>query len=599
MADASCANSPFRRTRALSLTAALLITLALAAVCSPVALAASHERPFGEVKATCSSVTFVFKNFPNAPNNVVTEKVYVHGELVYQGTFSFNGTTGSNSIPVTVPAGLGQVDGRASWNTNGLQGGYDVSTALNCSDPAFTIEKEQEIEGSGEGFTKLPLVAAVGKTVDYKIIVKNTGNTSLTFSKFIDAHCQNVTGGPAGSVLPGETTIYFCNHTLTEADLNHAPTYENEAKLTGTPPKGEGTTTTHTSNVVIVKFPKPNERPNGEVNSTCTAITFTYRKFPNAPNNTVTEKVYIKGVLVVTKIFHFNGPSGSDTIPITVPPGLNQVDGRAKWNTNGFSGGWDVSIAVKCSATPSYNIEKLQEIEGGGGFTTGPVAGKVGQTVDYEVIVTNTGNTSLTFSNFTDANCGSIAGGPVGPLASGESATYTCSHLLGPADGGHAYDNNATVTGTPPPEQGSPITQTSNTVVVNVAFNPEPGFSIEKLQHIAGSGGGFTNATLKSKPEETIEYEIVVKNTGNVPLTLSSFTDAKCNEGTIGGGPGGSELAVGESTTYTCSHFITEADLTAGFYENVASVTGTPPPEEGAASTEESNTVVVKVDTQG
>src|SRR5438105_15765038 len=36
---------------------------------------------------------------------------------------------------------------------------------------------------------------------------------------------------------------------------------------------------------------------------------------------------------------------------------------------------------------------------------------------------------------------------------------------------------------------------------------------------------------------ETIDYKIVVKNTGNVPLELN-FKDPNCDEGTIEGGPG-------------------------------------------------------------
>src|SRR5437870_3754675 len=64
----------------------------------------------------------------------------------------------------------------------------------------------------------------------------------------------------------------------------------------------------------------------------------------------------------------------------------------------------------------------------------------------------------------------------------------------------------------------------------------EPSFTIEKLQRIAGSGGSFTQATLTGVTGETVEYEIVVKNTGVPTLTLSNFTDQHCDAGTIAGG---------------------------------------------------------------
>ncbi|HMD55940.1 MAG TPA: hypothetical protein VKG82_00540 [Solirubrobacteraceae bacterium] len=458
-----------RRT---TLLTGLILALLLSAMLSPAAQA-SNKRPYGEVIATCTSITFVYNNFPNANNNTVTQKVFVHGVLVEEGSFTFNGPTGSDTIPISVPPGLGQVDGRAKWETNGLTGGYDISTALNCAKPAFTIEKLQEIEGSGEGFTTEPVSGKPGKTVDYEILVKNTGNVPLTFGPLNDAKCTGITGGPSGALAPGETATYFCHHELTEANETTG-SYTNSATVTGTPPphESDGPPIHHTSNTVVVHFPGSNERENGEVEATCHSITFTYRGFPNANNNTVTEKVYVHGVLVVTRIFHFNGPSGSDTIPITVPPGIGMVDGRASWNTNGFKGGWDIGIGITCPVAPAFSIVKEQTIEGSGKpFTTAPLTGTVGQTVDYQVVVTNTGNTPLTFSNFTDTHCESIAGGPVGAVAPGGSATYTCDHPLTLAEAGTTYENVASDTGTST-EGGAPITHESNTVATFVEEEP-------------------------------------------------------------------------------------------------------------------------------
>ena len=209
----------------------------------------------------------------------------------------------------------------------------------------------------------------------------------------------------------------------------------------------------------------------------------------------------------------------------------------------------------------------------GSGFTTAKLTGTVGQTVDYEIIVKNTGDEPLTFSPLTDPRCdpGTIAGGPGSTsVLPGESTTYTCSHVLASVG---TYTNVATVAGTPSGE--APITHSSPPVEVEVGPAPAPSFTIRKLQEIAGTSTGFTTEPLTAAVGQTVDYEIVVDNTGNVPLALSGFTDPRCDAGTIAGGPGPSPLAPGASTSYTCSHLLSAL----GPYVNVAGVTATPPGE--------------------
>jgi hypothetical protein len=139
---------------------------------------------------------------------------------------------------------------------------------------------------------------------------------------------------------------------------------------------------------------------------------------------------------------------------------------------------------------PSFTIEKLQEISAGtSGFTTSPLSGSIGQTVDYEIVVRNTGNVAETFSEFTDAHCdpGTIAGGPgSSPVAPGRSTTYTCDHLLTMVG---SYTNQAMVTGTS--TGGTPVQHTSNQVMVEVPPAPAivpPGVGPAISQTIPGAG---------------------------------------------------------------------------------------------------------------
>jgi hypothetical protein len=343
-------------------------------------------------------------------------------------------------------------------------------------EPSFTIEKLQKIAGSGGGFTTAQLEGTVGATVEYEIVVANTTGVPETFSQFVDANCDSgtIAGGPGASpVGPGQSTTYTCTRLLPAVG-----TYTNEASVTGVTPGGRPLT--KTSNQVVVTVPEPPK--------------------------------------------------------------------------------------------PAFVVEKLQEIAGSGrGFTSAPLEGSVGATVDYEVVVKNVGNTPLSFE-FSDPFCdpGTVMGGPGGtPIEPGASTVYTCTRNL-PAEG--IYVNVASLTGTPP--SGPPIVEPSQPVevVVPPSGSTPSEFTVEKLQEIAGSGSGFTSLPLKGTVGATVDYKIVVKNIGLTPLNLE-FSDAFCDPGTIMGGPGGKPIAPGASTEYTC----TRALPAAGTYVNVATVTGTPP----------------------
>ncbi len=344
----------------------------------------------------------------------------------------------------------------------------------------------------------------------------------------------------------------------------------------------------------------PGGKFNGAVKFACNEVEWTFMNFPKGENTVIEELTFNHEHATRThSTFSFDGPTATATTTIVDPrPGHYTIDARANWKGNGVRGDFDIRGGVNC--LPAFSVEKLQEIQGGGGsYTSSPLTGQVGQTVDYEIIVKNTNDDPLKQLEFSDKNCdpGTISGGPGRtPLAAGASTTYTCTHVLDEADrSAGSYSNTATVTGTPREREGSPVTHTSNTVVVKV---PAPAFSIEKLQKIEGAAGSYTSSQLTGQVGQTVDYEIIVKNTGNVPLTLGEFTDPHCDAGTIAGGPGGA-LAVDASTTYTCTHLLDEADRSAGSYSNTATVTGTPPEGEGSPVTHTSNTVVVKVPAPG
>jgi hypothetical protein len=353
------------------------------------------------------------------------------------------------------------------------------------------------------------------------------------------------------------------------------------------------------------------ERLHGDVHFTCTSVTWNYKAFP-AGKNTVLEILRIEADKEAPEEIHgraiFEGADGEDTMAINAPGGAYAIDAFAKWKGNGLKGSWDIFGKIKCPVRPELHVEKLQKLAGGEEkLTTSTIVGQVGDTVEYSIVVSNTGNVPLSIgtpsepvSGLIDAHCdaGTLTGGTGGaPLAAGAATRYRCTHLLDSADeAAGSFTNTATVTGTPPEGDGPPITEPSNPVLVEVLPAPPiamPALTIDKLQRIEGSGVEFTPTQLTGQVGQTVDYEIHVANAGDVPLDIEGFSDSQCDPGTIAGGVGDVALPVGAATTYTCKHVLVSADEAAGKFENTASVTAVPPPGEGVPFVQASNTVVV------
>nr|WP_244893104.1 DUF1573 domain-containing protein [Agreia bicolorata] len=216
-------------------------------------------------------------------------------------------------------------------------------------------------------------------------------------------------------------------------------------------------------------------------------------------------------------------------------------------------------------------------------------AGKVGDTITYSFVFTNTGNVTLT--NIT-VNEGAFTGTgtlgevsyPTRTLAPGESTTATASYVLTQADvDAGKVTNTATSTGTPPdpntPPPTSPPSETS------VPFDPAPSISVVK----SASRDTVTAAG------QVVQYSFLITNTGNVTLR-----DVTVSEGSFTGTGTLSAikyptrvLVPGQSTTATADYAVTAADLVNGPVKNTATATGTPPGGTPVGSPSSSVTVSV------
>ena len=122
-------------------------------------------------------------------------------------------------------------------------------TAKVPAEPSYTIEKQQRIAGEGT-YTSAEHTGKVGQVVEYKIIVRNTGNVALKFARHERHGCTGLSPSGTTEVPAGGEEFFTCTHTLTAVG-----SYTNEASI-----EGDEGTGTKTSNKATTKVP-PN-RPS-------------------------------------------------------------------------------------------------------------------------------------------------------------------------------------------------------------------------------------------------------------------------------------------------------------------------------------------------
>jgi hypothetical protein len=91
----------------------------------------------------------------------------------------------------------------------------------------------------------------------------------------------------------------------------------------------------------IAVFTGEADAHTGSIRITCTAVVFSYDRFPNGDSATVHETVSIDGALYAQRDFVFVGPSASDSIPIALGPGEHFVVATAAWRVSKHEEGFE------------------------------------------------------------------------------------------------------------------------------------------------------------------------------------------------------------------------------------------------------------------
>ncbi|MCY1508195.1 hypothetical protein D9M68_424960 [compost metagenome] len=231
-----------------------------------------------------------------------------------------------------------------------------------------------------------------------------------------------------------------------------------------------------------------------------------------------------------------------------------------------------VTIVVQ---VPSIEITKTGTFNdaNGDGFA------QVGETITYNFSVVNTGSMQLTNITVTDPLV-AVTGGPLAMLNAGatDNTTFTAIYTFTQADVDAGFVNNqALVSATP--IVGQPITDLSDSNDPTLPGNDDPtvttlpqnpSFQLWKEgTYQDANNDGIVNAG------DVIEYDFTVTNTGNVTITNIMVTDPIV---TVSGGPLASLAPqASDSTTFTATYTITQADIELGAVYNLALAEGTDP----------------------
>jgi uncharacterized repeat protein (TIGR01451 family)/gliding motility-associated-like protein len=334
-----------------------------------------------------------------------------------------------------------------------------------------------------------------------------------------------------------------------------APNYNGPDTFTVTVSDGKGGTTTVIISVTVTPV---NDEPvatspaittpqNTAANGTITAsdvdgdpLTFTV----STPPVHGTVVVNADGTYTYTPTA---GYVGNDTFTVTVS------DGKGGTTTV------TVPVTVTLVAAPTMSLTKV----------AANTVSKVGDVINYNIVVTNTGNVTLTNVAVTDAgaDAGSIIPVSIASLAPGVSVTVTARHTINLTEvNAGSFSNQASATAQTPgggtvtkPRSDDPATPAADDATVTL-IAPASTIALVKTGTLSADGNSIT-------------YNFSIKNTGNVTLHIITLVDAKLGLNRVIPGT----LAPGATVTDSYVYQLTQADKDAASVTNSATITGQTP----------------------
>ena len=435
--------------------------------------------------------------------------------------------------------------------------------------------------------------AVVGKEIEYRFKVTNTGNCKFVIWKIEDSldGISEINGIKLleTGLEPGESTTGTATYRLKQSDID-AGKITNEAVATALimdiadAKSNRATVTTPIeqprSGMSFEKTVDRKQLTGGEARAG-TKLTYSF-KISNTGNIAINDIAIdddlpgLSDISIDWKGHDRSLPAGSSvTGTATYTVTQEDVDAGKVKNTAIVTGTDSHGGPLTSSSSASTSIERNAAIEtvktADKTAITGDAA-KPGTEIRYTVKVTNTGNVTLRNVTCDDSmrGIGRIALDRT-QLAPGETATGTASHAITQSDIDSGVVTNTASSSADAPDASKAVSNES-TVTTNIERTPRLTLAkTTERTHIPAD---------EARVGEKIPYELTLENTGNATVSDIDIADALADRGTLRiewGGKSNHSLTPGETVKATATHTVTEADIDAGIVENTAKAGGKAP----------------------
>jgi uncharacterized repeat protein (TIGR01451 family) len=506
------------------------------------------------------------------------------------GTYTATATDAvDNNVTNTASAAGGDAAGKT-----GTSAQEAVSLPESKPVPAVEIQKAASVTPSSDSDG-----VVVGDAISYSYIVTNTGNVNLSSVAVNDLTAGSVTCpaltapglAPGGSVTCTQDIAY----QVTQSGVD-AGSVTDVATATGTATVAGSSVTSLPSAPDSVTI-QAGTNPAVSVVKSATVT-------PTADQDTVKPGDKIQYSYLVTNIGNTTlktiSVSDSNLINVTCPtppsPGLApgsaetcsadsaytvtqaDVDAGAV-NDTATASGVDLLAVPSPKASGSLTVPAEPadpELSVAKHGTVTPAADqddiKVGDTIDYSYVVTNTGDVTLTSFAVIDPTLGPVTCPTPAPpgLAPGASATCSADNpytvVQADIDNGGATDQASA--------SGADANGSSTSTAADRDTDPavrDPRVSLVKTATVVPAADQND-----ARVGDVIAYRFLVTNTGNVDLASLAVSDSALGPVSCpipappGLAPGASETCTGE-----LQHVVDAQDQTAGKVTNTATATGT------------------------
>ncbi|WP_176084304.1 DUF11 domain-containing protein [Martelella sp. HB161492] len=456
------------------------------------------------------------------------------------------------------------------------------------------LEVDKTVSGDGADFYP-------GASLSYTVKIRNSGNATLSNIKAADKTLDAPLAAPSGfdgSLLPGKDVTLTGRYTPSQAEIDTG-SLTNVVTVTATTPAGAGTnggskiegkddakaTFPADPGIKVEKTGKLNDLNGNGLYDVGETISYKIKV-------TNTGGVTLRNILPEDTLKRDDGT----TQRLALSPSTAQV--LAPNTSTEFTASYTVTQrdidaggmtnTVTASGTPpgdatppvsdgdearvsAPNIKATISVENQGTFIDANSNGlaDAGETIDYNVRVTNTGKVGVTGLRVSNPPVAAMAPAQIDSLPIGKSGPFTGTYTLTQADIDRGtVSAEATVTGKD--TNGNSVSEKKQ---INTSLPREAGLEVDKA--VSGDGADFY-------PGASLSYTVTIRNSGNATLSNIKAADKTLDAPLAAPAGFDGSLLPGQNVILTGRYTPSQTEIDTGSLTNVVTVTAATPAGTGS-----------------